>query len=302
MTASVPFTWEEMRTRFEPTMPTEACEICRHIPASLKSDFPDAWKRLETVGYPDESDAFKRYRCPICRQHYHWSYTIPWNQYDPYNPDLAGEPYTSLYRIPLRLAFDGLIELRIAHERFGRALAAIAPELAPTIDTRMYLEGGISFSAHQQVIRVACGEAKRWLVLSEDGELGHCTLAEMTRIAATDPPSGLDQPVRALAYVSFIDQITSAYQYSYRVIRRFEDIPWRQDREHTDAERACVEELRRTNRIEPDKVEHLADRTVVHRWVIVDHALLRRVLTVRPTGEVQREEAVIADGMPTPPW
>lgn len=295
MADAVPFTWDEMRMRFEPTMPTEACEICKQIPSSSRDDFPDAWKRLESAGLPEQKDSFARYRCPICHQLYTWSYQIPWSgDYD--NPATDEQPYAMLYREPAYSLFHGLIRGRVADERFGRALAAIEPQLAPEIDKRNLIQLGRDFWAHHQVIRIACGEQKRWIALSDEGEVSRCTLAELARIAATDLPQRLDHPVTVLAYATFIDDVTSEYEYGCSVVERFENSQGR--KEPTAAERAYIEELRLAGRIEPERVEQLADRTLVHRWVVADHKLIRRVLTVWPTGEVQREDAVVVEAIP----
>jgi len=289
----VPFTWDEMRARFEPTMPSAACEICKQLPDQCVDHFPDAFHRLERADLPqDESeDTFKRYRCPICHQVYSWSYNIPWNQYDPYNPDLAGTPFTMLDRTPAALVFLNLIPYRVADERFGRAFARLCPEL--DVEKRQCVDNAQLFRRHL-IICIACGDEKRWVAFSHDGDVTACTLAEIARIAAVDPFDGLDDPKRARAYASSVDKATSDDGY---IVGRFEEIRWRNDL--TAADRAYIEELRSASRVEPEVVEELADRTIVRRWVVAQQRLICRVLTVWPTGAVQREDAVVGEAIPT---
>lgn len=300
--ADVPYTWEEMRSRFEPTMEASACEICRHIPAAwLQRPFPDASTRLEIVGFPDEAFAtnppsgWRRECCPICHQLYRRKVEIPWNQLDPYNPDAAGPPYEVLHRTDAAVELGELVRYRVMDDRFARALAVIDPALDLAIRTR---GDHASLWKRHQVVRIDCGPRRRWVILSYDGDVHPCTLAEIARVVRVDPPERIDTGLKAQGYARWVDLATDVYART-QTISKFDGIPWRS--ELTDAERAHIEELRRASRVEPEHVAQVGDRFVIRSWMIADHKLICRVLTVSPIGEVDREDAVIAERLPTLP-
>ena len=283
----MPFTWDEMRARFAPTMLVEACQICSTLPVSSRSS--EAWRQLESAGLPENPGSVWRYRCPSCHQLYVRSYQIPYDSADPYNLELTGESYELLERMPERIAFDEMIAHRVALDQFARALAALDPAL--DVDQREYRQLGVSFWRGYQLVRIYCVGHERWLLVSEQGELARCTLAEVARLSAKAPPTFHDVAV----YADWVDHVTSSFDHQR--VEDFERIPWRH--EPSGADRTYIEVLRRASRVAPERVEPLVDRTLVHRWVVDNFRLICRVLTVWPTGVVEREDAVIGEAIPT---
>lgn len=292
MLTSVPFTWDEMRALGEPTMPLEACEICKQIPGYCRDEFPDAIRELESAGLLEEDKDQAWRRCPNCHRLYEWTYSpyeyLAWGSED---------AHTTYTRVEARAVFGALTQHRIAHERFGRALAAIDPQLA--IDKREIVEHAKDYYPHHRIVRIACRDRRLWIALSDDGDVIPCTLAELAKIAASAPPPDLDQSANAVEYAAVVDHVTSEHEYGEVIVDAFTQIPWRA--ELTAEDRAYIEVLRAASRVEPQHAEQLADHVVVRRWVVAHQKLIFRVLTVWPTGEVRREDAVIGEAIPTHP-
>lgn len=284
--ASVPFTWAEMLVFGEPTMRLEACEICSQIPAYSRNNNAGGVGRLESAGLPEDDKHESMYRCPLCHQLYQWTYSpyeyLAWGSED---------EYTTWVRVEARSVFGRLTRHRVADDRFGRALAAIAPEL--TVAKRTILEHGKDCFPEHCILKIRCGDDSLWIALSDGGEVVRCTLEALASIAASTPTNS----VAPAAYVDFIDKVTSEYRYGELIVETFDKIPWRA--KLTDEERAYIEELRTASRVEPQVVEQLADRFVVRRWIVAHQKLICRVLTLWPTGVVQREDAVIGEAIPT---
>lgn len=282
---SVPFTWEEMLRFGESTMPLDACEICKHVPAYSRDELPELGK-LEMI--VDTVPHTSLYRCPICHRLYQSTYApyeyLAWGSED---------AYTSYLRVEPRDVFRGLTEHRIADDRFGRALAVLVPGLA--VEKRAIVDTAKSFFPRHHVVQLACGEDRLWIALSDEGEVVRCTLDELARIAASAPPPKLDHVPAAVEYAGFVDRVTSEDGSS--IVESFAEIPWRANL--TAEERAYIDELRAASAVEPQHVEQLADRVVVRRWIVARQRLSCRVLTVFPSGEVWREDAVIGEAIPT---
>ena len=142
------------------------------------------------------------HRCRTCHRLYEWQYS-PY-EYLAWGSEDASATYT---RRDAQDVFRSLTTHRIADERFGRALAALNPGLA--IDKRYIVESGKDFFPHHHVVRIKCHQRRLWVALSDDGEIIPCTVTELARIAATDPPPELGEPARAVEYADFVKRVTS---------------------------------------------------------------------------------------------
>jgi hypothetical protein len=282
----------------EPTCPREACSICSTIP-----DYCHRFVKGDTVAYDTvpweavrrlvpfigaiENSSGEVKRCPECKRMFgHQA------DYDPmpsaFWVDDEEETTDSIRRREVEDLFRSpwFSCLRILRDsRFpGRQTI--------TIDDQQF------FSRH--VFAEVAFAGKHWVVLFDEEPLEVLSgrLDVLARVASSERPDGLGVRDRAIEYATFADRVTSEYKYgSY--VDAFDSIPWR--RELASEEQAQIEDLRAASRVEPMHVEQQADAWLIRRWVIAQQRLICRLLTVLPTGEVRREDAVVGENIPVAP-
>ncbi len=295
--SDAPLTWDEMRAFGEPTLPRDACAICRAIPdrcgyyekgGEISDDRPPEVQQLVGVGLPDlADDDVQILRCPTCHGFYRY-------QHSPYEYLAWGsEESTSYTRLVARDLFHSywFTRYRVADPRIGRALDAIVPGALANRDVIDFADQ--TFFPEHCFARVAIADRRLWIALADDAQVTALSEAALAQLVATHPPHGLDQ--RAAAYAELADRVTS--EHDVLRVESFDRIPWR--RELTAEDRAYIEELRGASRVEPVHVDQLADRVVVRSWVVTQRQLICRVMTVWPSGVVRREDAVIGAAIPT---
>ncbi len=300
---TVPVTLSALRTACgEPTMSLEACPICSRIPAHCSrfekggdvqhDDIPPEVSRLEGwIGaIPHRRGEIQR--CPTCHRLY-------WYESE-YEFIYGGSEDTYTYR---RLSVDQLfhdewfVELRVGGADLARAIRAALPDL-PDQPPKLGRIARQEFFTRHDVVEVEVGDEAVWVALADEGQsVLTGDLDALARIAAVAPPKGLDQPARAAAYAELADEITSPDRYGFLRVVSFADIPWRA--QLTDEERAYIEDLRRASAVKPPQVERVAGGVAVRCWVVAHRKLICRVLTVSPSGALQREDAVIGEMIPT---
>ncbi|HEU0033949.1 MAG TPA: hypothetical protein VFQ53_25145 [Kofleriaceae bacterium] len=300
----------------EPTRPLDTCAICRAIPASCRRFVKGGDVETDTI--PPEVEQLVPFlqiagaratfpRCPGCGRIYRYDYEYEFiygGSEDTYHYDRL-ELRQLLHHediVPLRLEDGELVRsgttwVMRANTR-GDAGALVGPQLAAIapgpLRTR-WVERWEFFARHC-VAEIDLGARTLHVALDDDGHVTVLTdhLDHLVQIAAADPPAGLDDLERARRYAQYADRVTEPSEL--RRIEWFGAIRWRATL--TDDERHYIEELRQLSRIDREVVEQLADRVLVKTWGIADRALVHRVLTVFPTGEVRREDAVIGHDLP----
>ncbi|MEO8704246.1 MAG: hypothetical protein ABI867_29605 [Kofleriaceae bacterium] len=293
----VPTTLSELRAFCgEPTCPRDACSICSTIP-----DYCHKFVKGDTISYDTvpwaavqqlvpfigeiENSSGEVKRCPECKRMYaHQS------DYDPMPPafwvddeeettdtirrreveELFRSPWFSCLRILRDSRFSGRQTINVEDQQFFRR--------------HVFAEVGFV--------------DKQWVVLFDEQplEVVDGRLAVLTRVASSERPEGLGERDRAIEYATFADRVTSEYKRGFSYVDAFDSIPWR--RELASEDRAQIEDVRAASRVEPMHVGPQADAWLIRRWVIAQQRLICRLLTVLPTGEVRREDAVVGENLP----
>jgi hypothetical protein len=282
----------------EPTCPRDACSICSTIP-----DYCHRFVKGDTVSYDTvpweavrqlvtfigaiENSSGEVKRCPACHRmfaHQHDYDPMPsafWvDDEDETTDTIRRREVEELFRSPWFSC------LRILRDSRFPGRQTIAVEDQPFFSRHVFAEVGFV--------------DKRWVVLFDEQPLEELAgrLDVLARVAASEQPPGLGERDRAIEYATFADRVTSDYKRcSY--IEAFDTIPWRS--ELAGEERAQIEDLRAASRIEPMHVEQQADAWLIRRWVIAQQRLICRLVTVLPTGEVRREDAVVGENIPVDP-
>jgi hypothetical protein len=135
-----------------------------------------------------------------------------------------------------------------------------------------------------------------YYALDNDGNQIKLTggLAAFNALVASDPPDFAKRPE---AYLKLADRMTSDWPYGLMTITDFDDIPWRKPL--TDEDRRLIEDLRGASRVDRERIEKDGDRVVWSRWIVAHQKLVYRFVTLMPSGELKREDAVVGDGIPT---
>jgi hypothetical protein len=264
-----------------PRMALEACEICSKIPARCSrfekggdvenDDIPPEASQLVPHLGPVSGHRGEIKRCPICDRTY-------WYDHE-YEFIVGGSEDTWAY---VRLELDELF----------RSEWFIRYRLAPTSLDLGDVEAQ-PFFPHHAFVRIG----GVWRALDDENAMSMsiATLDDVARLAAIDPPRGLEDPEIALRYSRVIDRMTSP---RFRTAMFFSTLPWKHDRDCTDEERAQIKDLEAASRVEREAAVKLADRVIVTKWGISERKLICRMLTVFPSGVVQREDAVIGENVP----
>jgi len=124
--------------------------------------------------------------------------------------------------------------------------------------------------------------------LDDANQLVELTRDRLPSLIASEPPS-LDDAPRARRYAQFVDEIQDP---GSRVVESFAELRWHEPL--TDDQRRELDALRAI-RIDPPAAEQVDDHFVVRSWVVSARRLICRVATVRRSGEILREDAVIAE-------
>lgn len=246
--------------------------------------------RGSIFGYgPEDLPMFDRrgevLRCPACgRIYFHEHEREYMESGNPYvAPDPPEDTYSYQWLDPEQLfRSEWFVTLRIDHD--GRFAG----------DRRVFWVLDQKFFRLHAFARVELAGATQTLVLPDEEPPIVVDLPTMSRVIAADPP---DLREREVEYARFVDGVTSEYRYQFMQIDSFDDIPWREDL--TDAARAQIEELRSASPVEPMRVNRTPDAVVIQRWIVAHQKLICRILTVRPTGEVTREDAIVGENIPT---
>lgn len=273
---TVPLTLQAFRAFCgAPAMAVEACPICRDIPRScsrfekggeLQHDtIPPAVGQLQ--GFLDEQRGWRGnvLRCPTCHRLY-------WYESE-YEFLIGGSEDTWSYQ---RMEVDELFR----SPWFTRL--RVAPRALGYLKTQAFFRGHVFLTFDQE---------PTWHALADEGTLtALASLDALAAVIALDPPDLTDR----LAYATFVDRVTSAHPS--RQVDAFDQIAWRE--RLADDERLRIEDLRAASRVEPERVAERGGSLAITRWVVMDRQLICRVLTVLPSGEVRREDAVVGAAIP----
>jgi hypothetical protein len=125
-------------------------------------------------------------------------------------------------------------------------------------------------------------------------------LANLHRVAAADPPPGLDDPERAEDYAVFANAWTCESALGELKIADIDDVPW-PDGLGREA-LAEVRELRRrfAAAVGPQERRRTADGWAFRSWWVAMRRLVERELVVPPDGRLRRTDTVHAVDMPLP--
>ncbi|MBA3499640.1 MAG: hypothetical protein M4D80_00380 [Myxococcota bacterium] len=274
-------TLAEFRAVSSPTMAIEACEICSKIPKRCSrfekggdvenDDIPPEAERLVPYLGPVSGHRGEIKRCPTCSRTY-------WYDHE-YEFIVGGSEDTWAYvRLEPEELFRG--EWFIRHRLEPRTLGITDVEAQP-------------WFGHHAFVRLD----GVWCALDDDNAttMTIATLDDMARLAVIDPPLGLDDPENAKRYSRLVDRMTSP---RFQSSMFFSTLPWKHDRDCNDEERAQIKDLEAASRVERESAVKLDDRVIVTKWGISERRLICRMLTVFPSGEVRREDAVIGENVP----
>jgi hypothetical protein len=271
----------------EPTMRLERCPICSAIPercyretvSSLVADYdvdygdegrghdnvPPQVAQLETFIDGPGRDALMR--CPMCHRLYHHRNELEF---------IGARNYST--RSYDRVDVDTLFrtEWCVSRRLSDRNVEAIQKP---------------DFFHHHAIVRFR--EGRTWFSLDERNHLIELSSDTLLQVIASDPPSGLDDPARARWYAEFVSEVEDP---EVRVVDSIDAIGWRDPL--TDEDRERVDAARAASRIEAPTAERADDHIVVRLWVVSKKRLICRIVTVRKTGHVLLEDAVIAEDLP----
>jgi len=263
-----------------PTMPAERCSLCSNLTdvtdeCSSSSVEPEEIQRLEPL-------VEQILRCPSCHRLYEYSSDSGGG-----NDIYRGNEYSWSLR---RRDADTLFDLRwCVQERVpDRRIDHICPD---------------RFFPKHVLVRI--GESS-WAALDAANRLvmldGHDAIAKLVDL---DPPNVTDDVELAKRYAIFLDELEHPGDWRPDTFGLFTVICLRS--ELTPEEARQVEDVEAATGIVPGPTgvldmrptaERDGDRVTVRSWVVSQHRLIRRILTVQPTGHVLVEDAVIAEDLP----
>jgi hypothetical protein len=141
------------------------------------------------------------------------------------------------------------------------------------------------------------------VAITADGEVLILTarIEHLQRVAAADPPAGMDRLENAAPYALYGNGWTSTSAMGEVRIDGFDDIPWQASLD--DAQRARIEELRQrwSAEIQPETSEQTAAGWRFRHWCVATRQLIERELVVAPDGQLRRTERVHEQYLPVPP-
>ena len=120
----------------------------------------------------------------------------------------------------------------------------------------------------------------------------------VVEMARTDPPRNLDLPSHARAYATFCGEMTSDAEGGEQSVDSFDQIPFRTSL--APAERELIKALRVKHAadIHAPKLEKTAAGFVLEMWMVSRSRLIHRKVVVPRSGQLTREEHVLADPIP----
>jgi hypothetical protein len=261
-----------------PLKAVEACSICSKIPRHcscfeksgelVHDDIPPEVKHLGSLIAKLGRWRGEILQCPECRRAY-------WHDYEYEYLAFGSEDTWTYLRVEPEVMFhdDWFIRYRLGDYE---------------VDTAWSQD---YFRQHS----FAKLESGRWIALHDEGEVTPIVSpADLVKLAAIDPPVGLEEPKAAKRYLYLVERID--HVTSGNAMTSFDKIRWRS--KLTDEDKARIEDLRAASRVEPEQLEKLADRVLVKRWLISDRRLIYRIITVFPNGAVTTEDAVIGEDLP----
>lgn len=273
----VPKTWAAFRALVEPTMPLEACATCSAIGpycsrfekhGEVADNIPPAVAGLDTLMETQRGWRGNVDWCRTCHRLY-------WYEVE-YEFLVGGSEDTTSYR-------------RMEPEALFRDDWFIRYRLGPdTVDTA-YSQ---TFFREHSFARM---KDKRWIALHHEGAITPLVPPDgLANIIAIDPPVGLDKPNVAKSYWYFVNRFRGIEPH--RGYSNFNHIPWKWTL--TDDEKRQVEDLRAASPVEDERVEQLADRVTISRWVVEERRLICRAINIFPNGDIVNEDVVVGEDLP----
>jgi hypothetical protein len=270
----------------EPTLRLEDCPICRAIPERCYRESVSSLVADYDVDYGDEGRGFDNVppqvaqletfidgdrdalmRCPTCHRLY-------------------------LRRIELEFIFARNYSTwsydRLDADTLFRTQWCVSRRL-PDRDVEA-IQRSDCFPRHA-IVRLREGPA--WFALDDRNQLIELRSDTLPQLIARDPPRGLDDPARARWYAEFVSEVEDP---DVRVVDSIDAIGWRDPLSDEDPEQ--VDAVRAASRIEAPTSERGDDGIVVRLWIVSKQRLICRIATVRETGDVRLEDAVIVENLP----
>jgi hypothetical protein len=128
---------------------------------------------------------------------------------------------------------------------------------------------------------------------------GH--IEHLNRIAAADPPQGLEDPALAKEYMFYANAWTTASTGQELQLNSVDDIPWWEFLD--DAQTAQIDDVKQTfgSKIGPPELYMVFPKYELQQWVLIAQTLVERKLTIDVKGQFSRVDTVHRRGLPVPP-
>jgi len=127
---------------------------------------------------------------------------------------------------------------------------------------------------------------------------GH--LEHVVEMARTDPPKNLDLPSHARAYATFCGELTTDAQWGELPVDSFDQIPFRTSLSPAERDQIHALRVKHAADIHAPKLEKTAAGFVLEAWMVSRSRLIHRKIVVPRSGQLTREERVLADPIPVP--